>query len=111
MAAGWAILGRMTSGTPAGPAELRAAIAAAYRADETAIVERLLGAVALDAGQRRRIRVRATELIAGVRTRAATGGGVDQFLQEYQLSTPEGVVLLCLAEALLRIPDADTADR
>ncbi|MBV8166862.1 MAG: bifunctional proline dehydrogenase/L-glutamate gamma-semialdehyde dehydrogenase PutA, partial [Alphaproteobacteria bacterium] len=50
-------------------------------------------------------------LIEGVRARAAGGGGVEKFLQEYQLSTPEGVVLLCLAEALLRIPDAVTADR
>ena len=38
-------------------------------------------------------------------------GGVDSFLHEYGLSSREGVLLLCLAEALLRIPDADTADR
>ena len=94
---------------PAG--ERRAAIAAAYRADETATVERLLGAVALDDAGRDRIAARAHGLIAGVRARAASGGGIEKFLQEYQLSTREGVVLLCLAEALLRIPDAGTADR
>ena len=38
-------------------------------------------------------------------------GGVDSFLHEYGLSSEEGVLLLCLAEALLRIPDAATADR
>jgi RHH-type proline utilization regulon transcriptional repressor/proline dehydrogenase/delta 1-pyrroline-5-carboxylate dehydrogenase len=94
---------------PAG--EWRAAIAAAYRADEAATVERLLGALALDDRARGRIEARARSLIVGVRARAASGGGIEKFLQEYQLSTPEGVVLLCLAEALLRIPDAGTADR
>src|SRR5215831_7094695 len=95
----------------ANQAELRAAIAAAYRADETAVVRRLVGAIRRDDGQQARIAARARGLIEGVRARAAAGGGVEQFLQEYQLSTPEGIVLLCLAEALLRIPDADTADR
>src|SRR6185503_20199616 len=38
-------------------------------------------------------------------------GGVDSFLHEYGLSSREGVLLLCLAEALLRVPDAATADR
>src|SRR3712207_2465506 len=39
------------------------------------------------------------------------GGGVDEFMHEYALSSEEGVMLMCLAEALLRIPDAETADR
>ena len=38
-------------------------------------------------------------------------GGLDAFLHEYALSSPEGVALMCLAEALLRIPDAETVDR
>ena len=92
-------------------ADRRAAIAAAYRADEAAVIARLLDAVARDDGRQARIAARARALIEGVRARAATGGGIEKFLQEYQLSTPEGVVLLCLAEALLRIPDAETADR
>ena len=91
--------------------DLRAAIAAAYRADEAPVVERLLATITRDAALSARIATRARGLIGGVRARAAGGGGVEKFLQEYQLSTPEGVVLLCLAEALLRIPDADTADR
>ena len=100
----------MTSGASAGPVEFRAGIAASYRADETAVVDRLLGTVTQDAGQSARVAARARALIEGVRARAAAGG-VEKFLQEYQLSTPEGIVLLCLAEALLRIPDAETADR
>ena len=95
----------MTSG------DLRAAIAPFYRLDEGVVVEHLLGAAPRDAAMRARAEARARTLIEGVRARAAGGGGVEKFLQEYQLSTPEGVVLLCLAEALLRIPDAETADR
>ena len=38
-------------------------------------------------------------------------GGIDAFLQQYDLSSEEGVLLMCIAEALLRIPDADTADK
>ena len=38
-------------------------------------------------------------------------GGIDAFMQEYSLSSEEGVVLMCMAEALLRIPDAETADK
>src|SRR5690606_34845306 len=38
-------------------------------------------------------------------------GGIDAFLREYHLGSREGVILMCLAEALLRIPDAETADR
>jgi hypothetical protein len=37
-------------------------------------------------------------------------GGVDAFMHQYALSSEEGIILMCLAEALLRIPDADTAD-
>ena len=49
-------------------------------------------------------------LVAGVRANRRRFGGVDKFLQEYGLTTDEGVALMCLAEALLRIPDAHTAD-
>src|ERR1700733_5181636 len=70
-----------TMDVPAG--ERRAAIAAAYRAAETATVERLLGAITLDDAGRDRIAARAGALIAGVRARAASGGGIEKFLQEY----------------------------
>ena len=46
-----------------------------------------------------------------VRENRVGQGGIDAFLHEYELSSREGVVLMCLAEALLRIPDAETADQ
>jgi RHH-type proline utilization regulon transcriptional repressor/proline dehydrogenase/delta 1-pyrroline-5-carboxylate dehydrogenase len=90
---------------------LRAAIRAAHRADEAACVERLLVAATLEPEPRARIRARAAALAERVRTARGDQLGVERFLQEYGLSTREGVMLMCLAEALLRIPDAATADR
>jgi RHH-type proline utilization regulon transcriptional repressor/proline dehydrogenase/delta 1-pyrroline-5-carboxylate dehydrogenase len=55
------------------------------------------------------IRTRAEQLVA--KLREATGAGVEAFLHEYGLDTREGVAVMCLAEALLRIPDAETANR
>ena len=54
---------------------------------------------------------RARRLVAAVRRERLGKGGIDAFLHEYALSSQEGVALMCLAEALLRIPDADTVDR
>ena len=51
------------------------------------------------------------QLVQAVRRAKANEGGLDAFLQQYDLSSEEGVLLMCIAEALLRIPDADTADR
>ena len=53
----------------------------------------------------------AEQLVHAVRAERVAAGGVDAFLREYDLSSHEGVVLMCLAEALLRIPDAETADK
>ena len=53
----------------------------------------------------------ARRLVADVRANRSAQGGIDAFMQEYSLSSEEGVVLMCLAEALLRIPDAETADK
>jgi hypothetical protein len=89
---------------------LRAAISAAYRADETATVESLLPLARLDGAERARTDTVARRLVAAVRE-GRGAAGLDAFLAEYELTTQEGVVLMCLAEALLRIPDADTADR
>ncbi len=58
-----------------------------------------------------RIDARATRLIEAIRARAGGLGGVEDFLHAYALSTKEGLALMVLAEALLRVPDADTADR
>jgi RHH-type proline utilization regulon transcriptional repressor/proline dehydrogenase/delta 1-pyrroline-5-carboxylate dehydrogenase len=87
------------------------AVSERYLADETRLVGEL--AAAADAGEatRSRIRETATELVEAVRRNATQEGGIDAFLQQYDLSSQEGVLLMCIAEALLRIPDADTADR
>ncbi len=89
----------------------RTAIARAYRADEAGCVRAALAAVALDGPARDRIAARARALVVEARARRGDAGGLDAFLHEYSLSSREGVVLMCLAEALLRIPDDETADR
>src|SRR5262249_28450133 len=88
----------------------RAAIAALYRADETARVEALIREAQLTPDQRARIATLARDLVSHARTVRVRAGGLDAFLHEFDLSTAEGVALMCLAEALLRIPDADTVD-
>ncbi len=90
---------------------LRAAIGAAHRADEAACVKALLRQADLGAAANARIARAARKLVSGVRKRRAGAGGIDAFLHEYGLSNREGIVLMCLAEALLRIPDAETANR
>jgi RHH-type proline utilization regulon transcriptional repressor/proline dehydrogenase/delta 1-pyrroline-5-carboxylate dehydrogenase len=89
----------------------RAGLHAAYTADETGILDELLAQAALDEAVSVRIAARARELVLRVRERARGRAGVHAFLREYDLSSREGVLLMCLAEALLRIPDAATADR
>src|SRR3954470_3302138 len=91
-------------------ADLRRRIAESTRADESAVLEGLLAHLPQDPAQQSRVEAQARALVLAMRDKGA-GEGVEQFLQEYRLGTREGIVLLCLAEALLRIPDADTADR
>ncbi|MEX2311172.1 MAG: hypothetical protein WD624_01845, partial [Rhodospirillales bacterium] len=82
----------------------RADIDAHYRADETACIERLLGELDLGAEMRSGIDHYARTLVEAVRDKTVHKGGIDAFLHEYGLSTQEGVLLMCVAEALLRIP-------
>ena len=89
---------------------LRAEIADWHRRDETQAVETLLDAAHLDLASLNRIAERARTLVGEVRRHRLGKGGIDAFMQEYELSSQEGVVLMCLAEALLRIPDRETAD-
>src|SRR5215831_9657315 len=90
---------------------LRAAIAAANRRDEAAADALIHAAAKFSPEAERRIHETARRLVARVRESGPARGGIDAFLHEYRLSTPEGVALMCLAEALLRIPDSDTVDR
>ncbi len=89
----------------------RPAVSAAALADEAAVVDGLLDQAAFDPPARQRIQRCATELISAVRDASHHRRGIEAFLREYDLSSEEGVVLMCLAEALLRIPDTATADR
>ena len=93
------------------PPPLRRAIEEARRADETAVLEPLLGEATLPPKVQARIAKTARRLVEDFRNKGAGHGPLDAFLHEYKLSDHEGVVLMCLAEALLRIPDAETADR
>src|SRR5579863_669231 len=90
---------------------LRAAIRDAHRLDESAADARILAAANIPAAALDRIAATARRLVIAVRGERLGKGGLDAFLQEYALSSPEGVALMCLAEALLRIPDAETVDR
>jgi RHH-type proline utilization regulon transcriptional repressor/proline dehydrogenase/delta 1-pyrroline-5-carboxylate dehydrogenase len=86
------------------------AIARAYRIDEAEAVAGLRARIELSAERRARIAERALRLAREVRRRAGESFGAEAFLRRFGLSTPEGIVLMCLAEALLRIPDDETAD-
>ncbi|MGR3914401.1 MAG: L-glutamate gamma-semialdehyde dehydrogenase [Gammaproteobacteria bacterium] len=91
---------------------LRQAVRAQYHADERECVAQLLAEYAGGGGADERARTAhiARELVTAIRADRRAHGGLDAFLHEYQLSGEEGVALMCLAEALLRIPDARTAD-
>jgi RHH-type transcriptional regulator, proline utilization regulon repressor / proline dehydrogenase / delta 1-pyrroline-5-carboxylate dehydrogenase len=78
--------------------------------DEAAAADFLAGAARPIAAEAR-IDARATRLVNAIRGRAGGLGGVEDFLHAYALSTKEGLALMVLAEALLRVPDSDTADR
>jgi RHH-type proline utilization regulon transcriptional repressor/proline dehydrogenase/delta 1-pyrroline-5-carboxylate dehydrogenase len=82
-----------------------------YLADEQSLVTELAEEADVGEAGRKRIQATAATLVRAVRKHAANEGGLDAFLQQYDLSSEEGVLLMCIAEALLRIPDTDTADR
>jgi len=87
-----------------------AAIRDAFLADERATLVALASQIAQTDADVRAIGTQARAWVEAVRSERQTQGGIESFLQQYDLSTPEGVLLMCVAEALLRIPDAATAD-
>jgi len=91
--------------------ESRLRIEKLHRAPEAEVVNDLLHLADMGAGQRARVQARARQLVEGIRDKSDGPEGLDAFLQEYELSNREGVILMCLAEALLRVPDAATADK
>src|SRR5690606_17638440 len=80
-----------------------------YLADEAEVLARLVAQANLTAEERAAISRRGAELVRAVRNQTKPEL-MEVFLAEYGLSTREGVALMCLAEALLRVPDADTID-
>jgi RHH-type proline utilization regulon transcriptional repressor/proline dehydrogenase/delta 1-pyrroline-5-carboxylate dehydrogenase len=92
--------------------QLFQAITDNYIVDEEAYLSELIKLVPSSDEQIQQVTERAHDLVNKVRQFEKKGLmiGVDAFLQQYSLETQEGIVLMCLAEALLRIPDADTAD-
>jgi RHH-type proline utilization regulon transcriptional repressor/proline dehydrogenase/delta 1-pyrroline-5-carboxylate dehydrogenase len=79
--------------------------------DEREAVRALLAAHPLTPAQRQSVCDEAEELVRAARGQAERKGVVESFLQEFSLGTREGLALMCLAEAVLRIPDADTRDK
>jgi len=79
-------------------------------ADERDLGRDLTDAVGLDAAARSRAGGAAVDLVNRARSTKQRGGLMESFLQEFGLTNKEGLALMCLAEALLRVPDADTAD-
>ncbi len=80
-------------------------------ADESSMIAALLSRTGLTADDRTAICAQAAELVRETRRSATKQGMVEGFLKEFSLGTREGLALMCLAEALLRTPDAATRDR
>ena len=91
------------------PSALRQAITNAYRMPEAAAVPPLLKAARLPDSSRASIATMTCDLVTRLREKGQSGG-VDGLVSEYSLSSQEGVALMCLAEALLRVPDNATRD-
>jgi RHH-type proline utilization regulon transcriptional repressor/proline dehydrogenase/delta 1-pyrroline-5-carboxylate dehydrogenase len=78
--------------------------------DEGKRIAELLANPALDSAERRKASLVARDIVLKARAETKRSGVMESFLEEFGLSNPEGLALMCLAEALLRVPDADTAD-
>ncbi|TAK39008.1 MAG: bifunctional proline dehydrogenase/L-glutamate gamma-semialdehyde dehydrogenase PutA [Lysobacteraceae bacterium] len=96
---------------PDPPSPLRAAITAAWARDEAEAVRELLQAARQPVADRLAVQATATDLVRRVRARAADQGAIEAFMRQYDLGSQEGVLLMCVAEALLRIPDTETTDK
>ena len=79
---------------------------AAYAAPDEDLAAKFLANAAREPAAERRVDERARRLVEAIRAKTGGLGGVDDFLHAYALSTKEGLALMVLAEALLRVPDA-----
>ena len=96
---------------PPAPSPTRARITAAWSRDETEAVDDLLAEATLPSDESELVVARAADLVGRVRARASEQSAVESFMRQYDLSSEEGVLLMCVAEALLRVPDHATADK
>ncbi len=96
---------------PAAPGGARAALTAGWVRDEAAHVRHLLERARLPDTDRQAAQATAADLVRRVRARAKDQGAIEAFMRQYDLGSEEGVLLMCVAEALLRIPDQETADK
>ncbi|MBA6336943.1 bifunctional proline dehydrogenase/L-glutamate gamma-semialdehyde dehydrogenase PutA [Colwellia sp. BRX8-7] len=81
-----------------------------YRIDENIAVDHILPVAEVNVSARSRAWERARKMVLQIREDQSGNGAIDSLLKEYSLSSEEGVVLMCLAEALLRVPDKHTQD-
>ena len=81
-----------------------------YRIDENVAVDHILPFAEVNVSARSRAWERARQMVLKIRQDQEGNGAIDALLNEYSLSSEEGVVLMCLAEALLRVPDKHTQD-
>ena len=93
------------------PLPIRNAITEVYRRDEQESVQFLLLNLKDYPQAKSKIHALSSKLVSSVREQRTRASGVDALMHEFSLSSEEGVALMCLAEALLRIPDSQTADR
>ena len=93
------------------PDTIAKAINPQYLTEEQPLVRSLADQARLSETAARNAGARALALVQAVRAATGSGGALDAFLRQYSLASREGVILMCLAEALLRIPDGETADR
>jgi RHH-type proline utilization regulon transcriptional repressor/proline dehydrogenase/delta 1-pyrroline-5-carboxylate dehydrogenase len=93
------------------PASARERVTAAYARDESEHLAELLQAARLPAEVQAGVQATAEALVERTRIRATDPELVQAFMRQYDLSSEEGVLLMCVAEALLRIPDELTADK
>jgi RHH-type proline utilization regulon transcriptional repressor/proline dehydrogenase/delta 1-pyrroline-5-carboxylate dehydrogenase len=98
---------RVTAERTAAPID-RTAVRRAYRPSEDEVIAERLTQARLSTAQLGEATATARALVKGVR--AHKPSGIDAFLHAYDLGSDEGIAMMCLAEALLRIPDARTAD-
>ena len=91
--------------------DLKTKITEKYRYNEQECLNNLIEILDWDVNKEEQIRQLATSMIEKVRNNRIKGNGVDALMQEFKLSTAEGIALMCLAESLLRIPDTYTQNK